>query len=892
MSSFTLDISASAVYLVDAPTLEVYVDGSLVGSFSVTSLLPASPTTQSFTINYAGTHIFPDSMEFRFTDASMEASRSVTISDVSINSVSVDTGRLTDLVLNHSEASFLTTTPIDFSPDGTPPTAGSLGTPTITGTGSAETLLGTDGADVIDAGAGDDRIRGLGDDDAIIGGDGADTIFGEAGNDTVIGEAGADTIFGNDGDDQLYGQADNDTIIGGAGDDLLNGGTGDDYLIGDAGHDLIFGEDGADTVVGLDGNDILFGDGGADLIAGGTGNDYAYGGADNDTIVGEAGDDTLFGDGGDDFIYGGADDDVIDGGAGADDLWGGAGDDDISGDAGADMIHGGAGADTLNGGADNDIISGGDGADTINGDAGDDILQGHGLSATEISDILAANANVFYSEASNSFYEFVDTGSNITYAAASTAAAARTISSTAGHLAAITTSAEWTDILAEYDGVTSSWIAGADIDKEGIWKWTEGAETGATYYTQSTSTTANNFYDDWDPGQPNGANEQPGQDFAYILESTDQWADAYIDPWSVNASFVAIEGYLVEWEAGSISDDNSADTLNGGAGDDTLYGFGGDDTLNGDGDDDLLFGGDGDDELNGGDGADVLLGQDGEDTLNGGAGADILDDRGDEIYADITSGTLNAYGNGQDGTGTITYIGDGTGVNLSGNRWRDIDLDYTVTANTVLEFEFKSSDEAEIHGIGFDSDENISSTLTFKVYGSQAWGLSAFDNYDGSGSWTQYSIDVGSYYTGSYTKLFFVNDGDSNTGNGSFRNVRIYESGTGDGGDTFNGGTGADTLYGGLGADTFEFSSTDAVDTLYNFHADEGDIIDISDILTSTNQAIANYVTITDSGDDAILAIDADGSTGGSSYTNTVTLIGQAGLSVSTLYTDGNLVIV
>ena len=66
------------------------------------------------------------------------------------------------------------------------------------------------------------------------------------------------------------------------------------------------------------------------------------------------------------------------------------------------------------------------------------------------------------------------------------------------------------------------------------------------------------------------------------------------------------------------------DTLDGGDGDDTLWGSRGDDTLNGGDGNDALIGFDGDDTLNGGDGNDTLIGRDGDDTLNGGDGNDTL----------------------------------------------------------------------------------------------------------------------------------------------------------------------------------------------------------------------------------------------------------------------------
>nr|WP_244404313.1 calcium-binding protein [Fulvimarina pelagi] len=70
--------------------------------------------------------------------------------------------------------------------------------------------------------------------------------------------------------------------------------------------------------------------------------------------------------------------------------------------------------------------------------------------------------------------------------------------------------------------------------------------------------------------------------------------------------------------------DEGDDILEGGVGNDTLYGGTGDDELDGDEGDDHLYGGGGDDILDGGDGTDTLYGGANDDELDGGAGNDRL----------------------------------------------------------------------------------------------------------------------------------------------------------------------------------------------------------------------------------------------------------------------------
>jgi V8-like Glu-specific endopeptidase len=142
----------------------------------------------------------------------------------------------------------------------------------------------------------------------------------------------------------------------------------------------------------------------------------------------------------------------------------------------------------------------------------------------------------------------------------------------------------------------------------------------------------------------------------------------------------------------------------------------------------------------------------------------------------LSAQTIKAYGNGQDvGSGSVS-----NGVlTLANNAWKYIDYNYNVTANTVVEFDFYSTSQGEIQGLGFDTDNGISSNYTFHVYGTQNWGIRNYDNYSTQGTWKSYTIPVGQFYTGSFNRLFFVCDDDANGGgNASFRNVKVYEAGT------------------------------------------------------------------------------------------------------------------
>jgi len=139
--------------------------------------------------------------------------------------------------------------------------------------------------------------------------------------------------------------------------------------------------------------------------------------------------------------------------------------------------------------------------------------------------------------------------------------------------------------------------------------------------------------------------------------------------------------------------------------------------------------------------------------------------------------TPASYGGGQDGGGTVTIENAGASLRLTGNRWQQIAFNYTITADTVIEFDYSSDIEGEIHGIGFDNNLSLSADRTLKLLGTQAWGILDFDNYS-TGSGTQhYVIPVGQYYTGAMNYLFFVNDHDVSNPDAEslFSNIQVYE---------------------------------------------------------------------------------------------------------------------
>ncbi|MEE8526161.1 MAG: S8 family serine peptidase, partial [Thermoanaerobaculia bacterium] len=140
-----------------------------------------------------------------------------------------------------------------------------------------------------------------------------------------------------------------------------------------------------------------------------------------------------------------------------------------------------------------------------------------------------------------------------------------------------------------------------------------------------------------------------------------------------------------------------------------------------------------------------------------------------------------AYGN-QDGDGSTSVADGGATFAMAGNRWRRTEAAFELTPFTVVEFDYRSTSEGEIHGIGFDEDDDVfNGPRVFQLFGTQTWSgaIQAYDgDYAAPGSTVTYRIPVGAFYTGSGFRLVLVNDKDAGAGTntGFFSNVRVFES--------------------------------------------------------------------------------------------------------------------
>lgn len=129
-------------------------------------------------------------------------------------------------------------------------------------------------------------------------------------------------------------------------------------------------------------------------------------------------------------------------------------------------------------------------------------------------------------------------------------------------------------------------------------------------------------------------------------------------------------------------------------------------------------------------------------------------------------------------------VDGGAGVRLNGNAWRSVALPYTITANTVLEFEFAATGVGEIQGVELAKVLNaIVDAQRIKVSGPQAnvgYAPPIVPAYTGAGEYQSYTIEMGAlvpaFPFGVYNHLVFVNDDDVlPIYDAMYRNVRMFE---------------------------------------------------------------------------------------------------------------------
>ena len=318
---------------------------------------------------------------------------------------------------------------------------------------------------------------------------------------------------------------------------------------------------------------------------------------------------------------------------------------------------------------------------------------------------------------------------------------------------------------------------------------------------------------------------------------------------------------------------NQADNrIDGGRGDDWLFGLDGDDRLiggtgndrldGGNGNDSLsagqgrdkLFGGNGDDRLEGEWGADWLFGDDGRDTLFGGTDADRLD--GGAADDRLFGGSHNDKVIGRAGDDVL--VGEDGDDFLFGNEGNDV-LDGGAGGDKLL------GDEGDdrIEGAG-GADRLFGGAGNDRLFGGNdddliEGGTGADKLYGGAGNDTLDGQADG-------------DDVDAGPGDDIVRG--------GSGADAIWAGQGNDQIWGGDGRDRFVYKRWDERgDTINDFEiaGADHDVVEIGEMLASLGYAGSDafgdgWVRVNHAGGDSAVQIDADG--GGDGFVDLTQVLG------------------
>jgi Ca2+-binding RTX toxin-like protein len=661
-------------------------------------------------------------------------------------------------------------------------------------------------------------------------------ITGGRGNDDLTGGALADILRGGDGKDRLDG---------GAGDDTIDGGDGDDSLYATAA-----GAGGTKTVIGGSGTDRLYADFSSSShgvtsgltgsapdawphnwsgwISNGAGTTVNYSGIESVFITGSNLADQLTGTGGNDVLDGGGGADVMAGGLGSDRYIVDSLDDVIvesaSGDA--DEIHTALAAYTLlaanveklvGTAVTGQTLTGNGANNTIVGGIGNDILDGGGGTWDVL--IGGKGNDIYYVASGTDVQELASEGTD----EVRTALASYTLPANVEKLTGLAATGQ----ILRGNTSSNTIVGGAGNDRLEGGGGIDTLDGGAGADTMLGGT-SNDTYTVDDIGDV--VTE-------YFNEGTDTVLTA-LASYALGTNVERLTGTLAAGQ--SLSGNELANVVTGGAGSDVLSGNGGDDTLRGNDGHDSLSGGSGTDVLEGGAGDDQLDGGAGTDTMRGGTGDDVyvvaesgdivielagegvdevrtaLGSRSDpaqmyvlganiENFTGTSAGAQGVYGNALDNVIRMGAGGDLVVLDGGGNDRVD-----GGGGNDFLYFggAFAAGDRADggagsdtvallgNYALAFGADDLVS-IERLAVYSS---GNAAAPNgyslvmHDGNvAAGTKLTVVAQSLLAGE-TLMF---DGAAET-DGGF-NVR---AGRGD--DTITGGAGADTVWGNLGADTLK----------------------------------------------------------------------------------------
>ena len=639
-----------------------------------------------------------------------------------------------------------------------------------------------------------------------------------------LGSSGNDRLYFDEKDNVGSGLVGDDWLFGGDGNDVLNGDSGDDYLYGDNGDDILNGGDGADKIYGGNGSDVL---------EGGTGSDVLDGGDGQDTLDGGDGDDWLVGGNGADILRGGSGRDSLNGGNGNDILQGGTGDDTLSGDAGADTY----------------VFARGDGKDYVMDDYQD--LTTVALIDLSVSEVTFRRHNndlvlsfssspedritlsgFFWDDVPRNVIQMME-GNTVTTLDAQAIIAATQRPSASDDL--IEGSAK-ADVLSGAAGNDTLWgMDGNDTLNGGVGNDSLYGGTGDDRYVFVAGDGSDIVLD------------VAGNDTMVLSSLSAKTAilrrdgDDLVITNTVTADQIRIQHHFyVEYDKSypyaidtvQLGDGTSWDleairlqVLQGGDGDDLIFGHPendvihggkGNDKLNGLAGDDTIYGEEGDDVIEDRQGRNALYGGDGNDVLtgtgllDGGAGNDILNGNVDRSTPDTLVG----------GLGDDSYYVDDTNDVIVEQANQGIDTVYTTAGFTQMADNVENLRMLEEGGALAASGNALNNTMYGNSFTNRLDGGAGADTLIGGAGDDTYVIDslqdvvveladegFDTIETGSFSYTLQDNfEGLTLTGTANLDatgNAVDNVLWGNDGNNRLDGGLGRDTMYGGLGNDTY-----------------------------------------------------------------------------------------
>tara|TARA_R110002012_G_scaffold322002_1_gene553382 strand:+ start:5075 stop:5767 length:693 start_codon:yes stop_codon:yes gene_type:complete len=147
-------------------------------------------------------------------------------------------------------------------------------------------------------------------------------------------------------------------------------------------------------------------------------------------------------------------------------------------------------------------------------------------------------------------------------------------------------------------------------------------------------------------------------------------------------------------------------------------------------------------------------------------------------FIDFNSYTTSSIAN-QHHSGDATASTDGSELTLDGNLWVYITDTFEIQADTMLYFTLSSfGAEAEVYGLGFNNSNNVTPNTFFQLGGSETSRQNQIATYTFGDGVVDFAINVGSFFTGTFSNFVFILDADNISGTVStFSNVEICSVG-------------------------------------------------------------------------------------------------------------------